>query len=115
MKPHKKLTLNDCTKADLIWIVKRVLQMTTLNNADYYLNMALSDLAYEKKRKDFEEAEKVVEQSHQKWQEYIDILAPYDGKPIKDIPMDVLTKAQKVHDEAIALDKKWSLLLRVEG
>lgn len=111
MKPHKKLTLNDCTKADLIWIVKRILQMTTLNNADYYMNRALSELAFEKERKDLEEAEKVAEQCRQKWQEYIDILAQFDGKKIMDIPMDVIAKAQKVYDEAIALDKKWSLLL----
>ncbi len=114
MKPHKKLTLNDCTKADLIWIVERVLQMTTLNNADYYLNRALSDLAYEKKRKCLEEAEKVAEQHRQKCQEYIDILAPYDGKPVTDVPMDVLTKAKKAYDESVALDKKWSLLLGLE-
>lgn len=40
MKPHKKMTLNDCTKADLIWIINRVLQMTTLNKADYYIPLA---------------------------------------------------------------------------
>lgn len=115
MKPHKKLTLNNCTKADLIWIINRVLQMTTLNKADYYIERALSELTFEKERKDLEEAEKVAEQSAQKWQEYIDILASFDGKKIMDIPMDVIAKAQKVHDEAIALDKKWSLLLGVEG
>ena len=38
LKPSKKLTLHDCTKADLIWIINRVLQMTTLNNADYYMD-----------------------------------------------------------------------------
>ena len=114
MKPHKKLTLNDCTKADLIWIINRVLQMTTLNKADYYINRALSDLSFEKENKAFNEAEKVNNQCKQKWDEYIAILAPYDGKPIKDIPLDVLHRAQVVYDEAVALDKKWTKLLGLE-
>lgn len=114
MKPHKKLTLNDCTKPDLIWIINRVLQMTTLNNADHYINRALSDLSYEKENKALDEAEQVSNQSKQKWDEYIAILAPYDGKPIKDIPLDVLHRAQRVYDEAIALDKKWTKLLGLE-
>lgn len=114
MKPHKKLTLSDCTKADLIWIINRVLQMTSLYNADYYINRALSDLNFEKEKKRLDEAETIAEQSKQKWQEYIDILAQYDGKPIKDIPLDVLDRAQKVYDEAIALDRKWGKLMGSE-
>lgn len=114
MKPHKKMTLNDCTKADLIWIINRVLQMTTLNKADYYINRALSDLSYEKEIKALDEAEKIANQSKQKWDEYIAILAPYDGKPIKGIPLDVLTRAQNVYDEALVLDKKWSKIMGLE-
>ena len=115
MKTNKRLVLQDCTKDDLIWIINRVLQMTTLNKADYYINRALSDLRYEKENKALDEAEKIADQSKQKWDEYIAILAPYDGKPIKDIPLDVLTRAQSVYDEAIALDKKWSKIMRLEG
>lgn len=112
---HKELSLGDCTKADLIWIIKRVLQMTTLNNADYYINRALSDLSFEKEKKTIDEAEKIAEQSKQKWQEYIDILAPYDGKPIRDIPLDVLERAARVYDEALALDEKWTKKMGLEG
>lgn len=115
IKADKKLTLHDCTKADLIWIINRVLQMTTLQNADHYINRALSDLRFEKERKAIDEAEKISEQSRQKWQEYIDILAPYDGKPIKDIPLDVLKRAQMVYDEALVLDRKWSKCMGLEG
>lgn len=115
MKPHKKLTLHDCTKADLIWIINRVLQMTTLNNADYYINRALSDLGFEKEKKEIDKAEQIADQSKQKWDEYIAILAQCDGKPIKDIPLDVLTRAQRVYDEALALDKKWIKLMGLEG
>lgn len=115
MKHDKKLTLHECTKADLIWIINRVLQMTTLKNHEHYIKRALSDLSYRKEKKAFEEAEKINEQSGQKWQEYIDILSSYDGKPIKDIPLDVLDRAQRVYDEAIRLDRKWSKLMGLEG
>lgn len=114
MKTNKRLVLQDCTKADLIWIINRVLQMTTFNNADYYINRALSDLRYEKENKEIDEAEKIAEQSRKKWDEYLAILAPYDGKPIKDIPLDVLTRAQSVYEEAIELDKKWNKIMRLE-
>ena len=115
MTTPEKLTLNDCTKADLIWVINRALQMASFGKGDYYIRRALSDLAYEKERKALDESEKIAEQSRHKWQEYTDILAPYDGKPIKDIPLDVLTRAQNVYDEAIALDKKWSKIMRLEG
>ena len=110
-----KLTLQKCTKEDLIWIINRVLQMTTLNNADYYIRRALSDLNYEKEKKKYAEAEKCGQRSSAKWQEYIDLLKPYDGKPIKDIPLDILVRAQKVYEEAIVLDKKWNKLMGVEN
>ena len=103
----KKLTLHDCTKADLIWIINRVLQMTTFNNFDHYINRALSDLSYEKEKKAIDQAGQIANQAKQKWDEYIAILTPYDGKPIKDIPLDVLVEAQRVYEEALALDKKW--------
>ena len=115
MRPHKKLTLHDCTKADLIWIIHRVLQMTTFNNHDHYLNRALSDLSYEKEKKTLSEAEQIADQSKQKWDEYIDLLSLYDGKPIKDIPLDVLRRAQTVYDEALALDRKWSKMMGLEN
>ena len=114
MKTNKRLVLQDCTKSDLIWIINRVLQMTTFNKDDYYINRALSDLRYEKENKAIDEAEKIAEQSRKKWDEYLAILVPYDGKPFKDIPLDVLTRAQSVYDEAIALDKKWIKIMRLE-
>ena len=115
MMPRKKLTLNQCTREDLIWIINRILQRTSFNNQDYELLRALNDLEYEKEKQQIAEADRIGKQSKQKWDEYIAILAPYDGKPIKDIPLEVLTKAQRVYDEAIALDKKWSKMMGLEG
>lgn len=111
----KRLTLQDCTKSDLIWIINRVLHMTAFNNAAYYINRALSDLSFEKEKQAFDEANKIAEQSKRKWDEYIAILALYDGKPIKDIPLDVLGKAQNVYKEALVLDKKWNKLMGIVG
>jgi len=111
MIPTKKLTLHDCTKADLIWIIHRVLQMTSFNNHDHYINRALSDLSYEKEKKMLDEAQRISDQSKQKWDEYIAILSPYDGKPIKDIPVDVLNRAASAYNEALVLDKKWTKMM----
>ena len=50
MVPQKKLTLNTCTKTDLLWIINRILQRTAPFNQDYELLRALNDLAYEKEK-----------------------------------------------------------------
>lgn len=114
MMPRKNLTLNKCTREDLIWIINRILQRTSFNNQDYELMRALNDLEYEKEKRQIAEADRIGDQSKQKWGEYIAILDQCDGKPIKDIPPDVLTRAQRVYDEALALDKKWSKLMGLE-
>ena len=111
----KRLTLQDCTKEDLIWIINRVLHMVSFNNADYYIKRALSDLSFEKEKQALDEADKIAEQSKQKWDEYLDVLAPYNGTLIKDIPQNVLKKAQSAYNEAIALDKKWNKMMGIVG
>lgn len=105
------ITLNECTKADLIWIIKRILQMTAFGSQNHYLMRALADLNYEKEKQALDDAEKIAALADQCRMEYIEILAPYDGKPIKDIPLEILDKAAEAMDTAQALDKKWNKLM----
>lgn len=98
------ITLNECTKADLRWIINRILQMTTFDKRDYYLQRALSELWYEKERQRIDEGEKHLEVSNDKLLEYSRLLEPYDGKPLSEIPRNVVKKATQLLKEA---DKKW--------
>lgn len=115
MVPQKKLTLNTCTKADLLWIINRILQRTAPLNQDYELLRALNDLAYEKERRQLDKADQYGQVAYQKRQEYSDLLRPYDGTPIKDIPQEVLEKAYALLEEAAAADKKFAKLIGLEG
>lgn len=102
----KKPRLKDCNKDELIWIVNRILQRTCFNNRDIELERALNDLWYEKEKERINKSEKLAEVAKQKWDEYIDILKPYDGCKLIDIPVNIVEKATKAYDDALAADKK---------
>ena len=40
-------------------------------------------------------------------------MTPYEGKPILDIPADVLDHAAAILEEAQALEEKWNRLMKV--
>lgn len=43
----------------------------------------------------------------------MELLTPYEGKPILDVPADVLDHASAILEEVQVLDKKWSRLMKV--
>jgi len=102
------MTLSQCTKADLLWIVKR-LQM----RCRYDVDLALTDLAYEKEKERIAEAEKYCKLADKKRKEYIEIMRPYDGKRLIDIPLTVLNRADEVIKEAQSADEKWAKLMGI--
>lgn len=110
----KKPRLKDCNKDELIWIVNRILQRTCFNNRDIELERALNDLWYEKEKERINKSEKLAEVAKQKWDEYIDILKPYDGCKLIDIPVNIVEKATKAYDDALAADKKWMKIMGLE-
>ena len=103
------MTLSQCTKADLLWIIKR-LQI----RCKYDIDLALCDLAYEKEKERIAEAEKCYKQADKKRRECLEILGPYDGKPIVDIPLPALGKADKAMKEAQDADQKWAKLMGLD-
>lgn len=109
------MTLAQCTKEDLIWIINRLLQMCCFHQKDYYLTRALSDLHYHKEKVRIGEAEKIGKFADAKWQEYIEIMRPYDGWKITDIPGPALEKAIQALEAADAAEKKILKLMRLEG
>lgn len=101
------ITLNECTKADLRWIINRILQMTAFGRGDYYLNRALGDLWYEKEKQRIDEGDKYLEISNDKLREYIRLMEPYKGKPLNEIPVNVRKKGVQLLKETEEADKKW--------
>ena len=104
------MKLSECTKADLLWISKRI-QQGYLHDGDFAIQRALGDLALEKAQQRNDEAERLAKLADGKRREYIKVLSAYDGKRILDIPLPVLEQADKLAKEAQELDQKWIKLL----
>ncbi len=51
--------------------------------------------------------EKLTEQAHKKRMAYLDLIEPYVGKLITEIPKPVLDRAVKLLREADAADEEW--------
>ena len=105
------MKLNDCTKADLLWLIKRMCQ---LNLSDRALHTALRDLEYHKEREQTGKAQQQLEIQRAATNRYIEILRAYEGKPISAVPMAVLEEADAALAEARAADRKWRKLMGVK-
>ena len=105
------MKLTDCTKADLIWVIKRMCQ---LNLSDRELHTALRDLEYYKEREQTGKAQQQLEIQRAATNRYIVILRAYEGKPISAVPMAVLEEVDAALAEARAADRKWRKLMGVK-
>lgn len=68
-----------------------------------------------REEKKIEEAGKISAYAYQKRQEYIDLLAPYEGKRLVDIPASILERADAAMKEAQKADSKWSKIMGIFG
>ena len=107
------MDLTKFSKADLIWIVNRALQMASLTNSEYYLKRAISDLGYQREKERIASAERFAEVADAKRKQAIELLSKYDGQRLVDIPLDVAAQAAALMKEADAADAKWSKLLGI--
>lgn len=105
------MNLSDCTKADLLWIIKT---MCKYDLFDLSLQRALNDLEWEKERDRLARADQALQASSAAYQRYIELMAPYDGASLMDVPMDVLQQADAALAESRAANKQWAKLMGVK-
>lgn len=113
MRKDKNMTLSQCSKAELLWVINRIKMLMGMNSVELYINRALNDLWYEKQKRRINEAEAVAAMADAKRREYIDLLKPYEGKKIVDIPIDVINHADSLIKEARKLDERWKKLMTI--
>ena len=104
------MKLAECSKADLLWIIKR---MSQGYGDDWHLARALSDLQGQKDEERFSEADRLMKVSSEARKRYIKILEPYEGKRIADIPFPVLEQADAEIKQAQGADAKWNKLMGI--
>jgi len=104
-------TMCQCTKAELLRVIDRARRHGL---SDWAIKAALNDLELERLHKSTEEADRLNEFAHGKRMEYCDLMKPYDGWLIKEIPLDVLEKADALLKQAQEADRKWNKLMGVQ-
>lgn len=105
------MELKDCTKADLLWIISQIRK----DELSYRrLQWALNDLEHEKETKRLDRAHQLLQVSSAASQRYTDLLRPYEGMPLVDVPMEVLKEADAALDEFNTANKEWQKLMGVK-
>lgn len=105
------MKLSDCTKADLLWIIKT---MCKYDLSDRNLRLALNDLEYEKEQERLARADQALQASSAASQRYVELLKPYEGMPLIEVPMDVLKQADAALAESHAANMQWAKLMGVK-
>lgn len=104
----ESVNLQKCTKEELLFLIDR---MRHYNVGDNLFRFARRDLVNERLMRRERLAQEQSEIAHDARMQYLDLLEPYVGVALKDIPLEILEQAQALLDKAIAADKKWAQLV----
>lgn len=107
------MTLKECTKDELLYIIKR-LSFPNRVEENYTIQRALVELEYKREGKKLNEAERLNKVADEKLAEYNSIISPYIGKSYAEIPDNVLKKAAAVLKEREAAEDKWMRLMGIK-
>ena len=103
--------LADCTKAELIQIIKH---LTNGTDQDLRLARALDYIWYQRTDQRMDRADALAKRADDARRRYIALLAPYEGKRLMDIPTSVLDRGHRLLDDARKADKEWARLMGKE-
>ena len=95
---------SDLTKAELLQVVDMLAEAAN----EYYLDRALGRIEMQRNDAHFERCRKLIDEERKHYAAYFDLLRPYEGKPIADVPPDVLERAQAEFDKARAAGQEWN-------
>ena len=104
---------SDLTKAELLQVV----EMLAFGANEYYLDRALGRIEMQRNDAHHERCRKLIDEEKQHYDAYFDLLKPYEGCRLMDIPLDVVKKAQAEFDKARAAGQEWNRLngIRLKG
>lgn len=101
---------SDLTKAELLQVV----EMLAFGANEYYLDRALGRIEMQRNDAHHERCRKLIDEEQKHYAAYFDLLRPYEGKPIKDVPSDVLEQATAELDKARAAGQEWNRRNRIK-
>ncbi len=101
------MTLEQCTKAELIQIIKETNYLS-----DDRVKRALLDIEGQRIQKRFKAAKEYARKATENLNKYIEILKPYEGKKITDIPSNIISKAAEYEKAYTKAHKKKEEIIR---
>lgn len=104
------MTLDDCTKDELKWVINQLITKYFFQNGKYRLKSVLNELEWRRVEAKLEEAEHYAQIAHDKRAEYCDLVRKYEGVPLLKIPNGVLARCMQLLKEAEEADAKWEKL-----
>lgn len=108
-KKKHDLDLQKYTKDDLIWVIERLYSL----GDEFSVRMRLNELDHKKTKDRLNKCDALCREAAECRSKYIDLIEPYQGKPIKDIPLDVLKEAEQLIERGRKLDKEWTRLIKL--
>lgn len=106
------MRLEDCTKAELISIIRRTCGFFSPINKDYYIEKALDEIKHEREIKQLNKAEEYGKKANEARKQYCEFLKKYEGKKLTDIPPDEVNKAVELLKIADFNDQEYLKLIK---
>ena len=97
---------SDLTKAELLQVV----EMLAAAVNGYYLERALGRIETQRNDAHYEKSRKLIDEERKHYAAYFELLKPYEGCSLVDIPLDIAKKAQAEWDKARAAGREWDRL-----
>lgn len=97
---------SDLTKAELLQVVEMLAEAAN----EYYLDRALGRIEMQRNDAHYAKCRKLIDEERRHTETYFELLRPYDGQSIANIPPDVAKRAQAEWEKARSAGKEWAKL-----
>ena len=101
-----------CNREDLINIIKRLACRTVFGNPPAVVEMIMVDVNSTKALKKLDEADKWSDAAHDSRMKAFELMKPYEGKKLGEIPNDVLEAIAGHMEAAETADAKYDKLMK---
>ena len=95
----------ELTKAELLRVVEIL-----AGSAEYELARALGQIEMQRNDAHYEKSRRLIDEEKKHYDAYLELLRPYAGMPVEEIPADVFRQAMEEWKKARAAGKEWDKL-----
>ena len=105
-------SFKQCKREDLIEIIKRLACRIGIGDPASRVSYIMAEMGYTRAQKLIDQAEKHSEAAHDARMRAIEMMKPYEGRKLGDIPEDVLMQIQQCFEEAERADAQYKKCMK---